>query len=85
MAETENVAPHCIAEREKMYRITDPEQLMAFVRQAICTNEKAVLQYRAGKETAAKAILGSVFRASGGRADPVLAEKLLLEALNSAN
>ena len=85
MAEAENIAPHCIAEREEMYLITDPARLMEFVRRAICTNEKAVLQYRGGKKTAAKAILGSVFRESGGRADPALAEKLLLEALDGAD
>ncbi len=83
MAETENLPPHTIAERDEMYLITDPETLTGYVERAICTNEKAVSQYRNGKKTAAKAILGTIFRETGGRADPALAEKLLMEALES--
>lgn len=85
MAEKENIAPHCIADREDMYLIKDLERLKEFVCRAICTNEKAVLQYHSGKKTAAKAILGSIFRESSGRADPTLAEKLLMEALDDTN
>lgn len=83
MAETENLPPHAIAAREEMYLITDPETLAVYVHRAICTNEKAVLQYRNGKKTAAKAILGAIFRETGGRADPTLTEKLLMEALDT--
>ena len=83
MAETENLPPHAIAAREEMYLITDPKTLAVYVHRAICTNEKAVLQYRNGKKTAAKAILGVIFRETGGRADPTLTEKLLMEALDT--
>ena len=83
MAETENLPPHAIAAREEMYLITDPETLAVYVHRAICTNEKAVLQYRNGKKTAAKAILGVIFRETGGRADPTLTKKLLMEALDT--
>lgn len=82
LSETENLPPHTIAERDELYLITDPAQLALYIHRAICTNEKAVSQYRSGKKTAAKAILGTVFRDSGGRADPILTEKLLMEALD---
>lgn len=51
--------------------------LQALCRQALADNPNAVSDYLSGKEKALKAILGSVMKASRGRADAAEAEALL--------
>lgn len=82
MSERENLPPHTIAERDALYLITDTAKLLDMVHSAIAANKKAVTEYKNGKKTAAKAILGAVLRESGGRADPIKTEKLLIRTLD---
>ncbi len=60
----------------------DEAALTSMCRDAIAQNEKSVSDYKAGKEKAIKAILGSVMRASRGRANAIEAERILKELLN---
>ena len=76
--------PRAIAERERLLKITDAGLIGAWVREAVSENPKAVADYRGGKTAAAKQLLGAVMRKSGGGADPATAERLLTEALESA-
>jgi len=46
-------------------------------------NPKPVADYRGGKESALKALVGLVMRETRGRANPQLAEQLLREQLDS--
>ena len=55
--------------------------LEALCKQAIGENPGAVKDYLGGKEKALKALLGSVMKASSGRANPQETEKLLAEML----
>ena len=57
------------------------DDLRKICEQAVADNPNAVKDYRAGKEKALKAILGSVMKATRGRADPQEAEKLLAALL----
>ena len=57
------------------------DDLKAVCEKAIAENEGAAADYRAGKEKALKAILGSVMKATRGRANPQEAQKLLAELL----
>ncbi|MBQ4066513.1 MAG: Asp-tRNA(Asn)/Glu-tRNA(Gln) amidotransferase subunit GatB [Clostridia bacterium] len=71
------------AEREGLYQINDEETLLGFVRAAIAKSEKAVEDYKKGKESAIKSIIGRAMGESRGRANPAtvacLTEKLLSE------
>ncbi|QAT50607.1 Asp-tRNA(Asn)/Glu-tRNA(Gln) amidotransferase subunit GatB [Caproiciproducens sp. NJN-50] len=57
------------------------DDLKAICEKAVAENEAAAADYRAGKGKALKAILGSVMKATRGRADPQEAERLLAELL----
>lgn len=76
-------APLAIAEREKLLKIADPQVLLPWIRLAVEQNAKAVADYKNGKTTAVRQLIGFVMRESGGRADPILTEKLLAETLKS--
>ena len=59
----------------------DDDTLRKLCAEAIAANPNAAADYRAGKEKALKALLGSVMRATRGRADAIQAEKLLISLL----
>ncbi|MBQ3956902.1 MAG: Asp-tRNA(Asn)/Glu-tRNA(Gln) amidotransferase subunit GatB [Clostridia bacterium] len=74
-----------LAERENLLKLADPDALMPFVRDAVAASPRAVADYGRGKTAALKQILGQVMRATGGRADPILAEKMILGAVEDLN
>ncbi|MBQ8974316.1 MAG: hypothetical protein IJ072_01175 [Oscillospiraceae bacterium] len=57
------------------------DELAGLCRHVISENDKAVSDYRKGKDKAVKALVGAVMRASRGRADPVAAEDILRRML----
>ncbi|MBE6541539.1 MAG: Asp-tRNA(Asn)/Glu-tRNA(Gln) amidotransferase subunit GatB [Ruminococcaceae bacterium] len=74
-------SPVVIAERERLLKISDEKVLRPIVLKAIDANPKAVSDYLGGKIAAAKQLMGAVMRESGGGADPIISEKLILEEL----
>ena len=73
------------AERENIMKIEDAEVLRRYAEAAAAALPKAVLDYRRGKTAAVKQLVGHVMRATSGRADPILTEKLLGEILENVN
>jgi aspartyl-tRNA(Asn)/glutamyl-tRNA(Gln) amidotransferase subunit B len=63
-------------------QVADTGALEAFVDQAIAGNPKAVADFKAGKTAAAKALVGQVMKASGGRANPAMVDRLVQEKLS---
>ncbi len=59
----------------------DVPALEALCKTAITENQKTVADYNSGREKAIKALVGSVMRASQGRADAIEAEKMLKELI----
>ena len=59
----------------------DRATLQAIVESAIAQNQRAVEDYRNGKEAAIKAIIGRVMRETSGRAYPLLVEEMILEEI----
>jgi aspartyl-tRNA(Asn)/glutamyl-tRNA(Gln) amidotransferase subunit B len=53
-----------------------------FVDQAIAASPKAVADFKAGKTVAAKALVGQVMKASGGKANPAMVDRLVQEKLS---
>jgi aspartyl-tRNA(Asn)/glutamyl-tRNA(Gln) amidotransferase subunit B len=62
-------------------QISDAGQLVAKVQQVIADNPGPVEQFRGGKETVIKFLVGQVMRATRGKANPQLAEQILREQL----
>jgi len=65
-----------IAERG-LSQIADEGDLAKIVDRVIAANEKSVADYSAGKDHALKYLMGQVMKESGGKANPVVATRLL--------
>ena len=81
MAAETGESPRKLAEKERMMKISDEAVLLPYAEKAIASNPKSVADFRKGKTAAAKQILGTVMRDTGGAADPAAAEKLILARL----
>jgi aspartyl-tRNA(Asn)/glutamyl-tRNA(Gln) amidotransferase subunit B len=74
--------PATIVQREGLTQVADAGALEALVDQAIAANAKAVADFKAGKTVAAKALVGQVMKASGGKANPTMVDRLVQEKLS---
>ena len=71
-----------IVKREGLTQVADTEALEALVDAAIAANPKAVADFKAGKTVASKAVVGHVMKASGGKANPAMVDRLVQEKLS---
>jgi aspartyl-tRNA(Asn)/glutamyl-tRNA(Gln) amidotransferase subunit B len=71
-----------IVEREGLTQVADASAIAAIVDQVLAQNPRAVADWKAGKVAAAKALVGQVMKATGGKANPALANQLLQEKLS---
>ena len=71
-----------IVAREGLTQMADEGGLAAVVDQVLAQNPKAVEDYKGGKTAAAKALVGQVMKATGGRANPAIVNRLLQEKLS---
>jgi len=67
--------------REGLSQINDEKAVRAFVISAISKCEKAVADYKNGKETAIRSIIGKAMGESRGRANPTVVASLVYEEL----
>ena len=70
-----------VVENLHLGQISGSDELRQAARDVIKNNEQAVTDYRAGKETAIKFLLGQVMRETRGRANPQMVQELLKEEL----
>jgi aspartyl-tRNA(Asn)/glutamyl-tRNA(Gln) amidotransferase subunit B len=70
-----------IVQREGLVQVADAGALATMVDTAIAANPKAVEDFRRGKTAAARAIVGQVLKASGGKANPAMVARLVEEKL----
>ena len=69
-------------EREGLAQVNDENAILVWVNEAISSNPKSVADYKKGKKTAAKAIIGKAMAASCGKANPILVQKLVESELD---
>ncbi|WP_040949961.1 Asp-tRNA(Asn)/Glu-tRNA(Gln) amidotransferase subunit GatB [Gorillibacterium massiliense] len=74
--------PQTIVEEQGLVQISDEGAIRAIVEQVVAANPQSVADYRAGKEKAIGFLVGQVMKESKGKANPGLANKLILECLN---
>ncbi len=74
-------APGVIVEEEGLVQMTDPEQLRPIIQQVFDDNPTQLAQYRAGKTKLMGFFVGQTMRATGGKANPALVNRLLKEML----
>ncbi|WP_026962314.1 Asp-tRNA(Asn)/Glu-tRNA(Gln) amidotransferase subunit GatB [Alicyclobacillus herbarius] len=80
MCETRKDAEVIIKE-QGMEQISDESQLIPIIEEVIANNPKSVEDYRAGKQKALGALVGQTMKATKGKANPALVNKLILERI----
>ena len=78
----EDFSPSEIAEREGMTLINDESILMQWVLETLAEDPRSAADYLGGKSNALRALQGRLMAKSRGRAEPVAAQRLLLEKLS---
>ncbi len=70
-----------IVEREGLLQVSDADAIEAAVRQVLSEHADKVAEYRAGKEKLLGFFVGQVMKATGGKANPRLANEILRREL----
>lgn len=78
---TSGKLPAQVVEEQGLVQISDEGAILAIVNEVIADNPDSVEDYKAGKEKAIGFLVGQVMKRSKGKANPGLANKLLVEAL----
>ena len=74
--------PARIVEERGLAQVSDESALEDAVEAAIIEQAAAAADFRAGKEAALGRLVGAVMKATGGKADPRLVNRLLRERLS---
>ncbi|MEE8413840.1 MAG: Asp-tRNA(Asn)/Glu-tRNA(Gln) amidotransferase GatCAB subunit B, partial [Dehalococcoidales bacterium] len=70
-----------IISQQGLNQISDTGQIEEAVSQAIAANAQAVADYKAGKESALKFLVGQVMKGTGGRANPQMVGQIVKKKL----
>ena len=62
-------------------QVSDESALIAVIKEVIDANPQSVVDYKAGKDRAIGFIVGQVMKKTQGKANPALANKLILEEI----
>ena len=73
--------PDEIADRLGLRQVRDDNQLEVWADEAIAANEKAVTEYRGGRQQALGYLVGQIMKASRGSAEPRAAQEILRRKL----
>jgi aspartyl-tRNA(Asn)/glutamyl-tRNA(Gln) amidotransferase subunit B len=71
-----------IVRQEGLTQVADEAALGAVIDQVLAQSPKAIEDYKRGKTAAAKALVGQVMKATGGKANPGIVNRLLEEKLS---
>ncbi len=77
-----NKAPEDVVKEQNLAQINDEAVLRDVVATVLAANEKSVNDYKNGKLAAAKSLMGQAMAKTSGKANPVILQKLMDEALN---
>ena len=70
-----------VVAQKGLSQISDSSELEKMAEKVIADNPQAVADYKAGKETAVKFLVGQLMRTTRGRANPQIATQLLKNKL----
>jgi aspartyl-tRNA(Asn)/glutamyl-tRNA(Gln) amidotransferase subunit B len=73
--------PSNIIQEKGLTQMTDEDEIIDIVKNIISVNQKAVSDFKKGKENAIQFLIGQVMSQTKGRIDPKTAEKILKENL----
>jgi aspartyl-tRNA(Asn)/glutamyl-tRNA(Gln) amidotransferase subunit B len=78
-------SPKAIVEREGLAQTSDPGAVARFVDEVLAANPNVVADFRAGKTNVAGFLVGQIMKASRGKADPELVNRMLREKLAASD
>ena len=70
-----------LVEERGLTQISDPDAIAAIIDKVLAANPDQLAQFRAGKDKLKGFFVGAVLRESGGRANPALANEILMRKL----
>ncbi|MBA9084777.1 aspartyl-tRNA(Asn)/glutamyl-tRNA(Gln) amidotransferase subunit B [Fontibacillus solani] len=73
--------PGQVVEEQGLVQISDEGAILAIVKEVVANNPASVQDYKAGKDKAIGFLVGQVMKQSKGKANPGLANKLLVDVL----
>lgn len=73
--------PNKIVEEEGLIQISDEDQLESIVDKVLDENEQSVIDYKGGRDRALGYLVGQVMKATRGKANPQLVNKILIEKI----
>ena len=78
----ENIDPDQYVEEKGLKTVSDEGELRSIVEEVVANNPKSVEDYKNGKKKAIGALVGQTMKATQGKANPGLVNKILEEILN---
>lgn len=75
-------APEQVVKEQGLVQMSNEDELRAVAAQVVADNPKPVADYKGGKATAIGFLVGQMMKATRGRANPELAQRLLREVLD---
>ena len=82
LAGVDGKTPGEIVDERGLKQISDPKEIEAIVDKVLEANPGQLEQYRGGKDKLKGFFVGAVLKESGGRANPALANEILMKKLN---
>ena len=79
---SENKSPDVIVKEHNLIQISDEGAILELVKDVLAKNEKSVNDYKSGKTNAFGFLVGQCMKASQGKANPQIINKLLKELLD---
>ncbi len=77
------LSPAKVVDEKGLRLNANKEELEDIIKQVFEENQKAVFDYKNGKDKAKKALVGSVMKKTKGRANPIMVNEIMLELLNT--
>jgi len=78
----ENIDPTAYVEENKLGMVSDTKAISEAVQAALLENPKSVNDYKSGNQKALGFLVGQIMKKLGGKADPQVVNRLLMESLS---
>jgi aspartyl-tRNA(Asn)/glutamyl-tRNA(Gln) amidotransferase subunit B len=75
-------APEVIVKEQGLVQISDEGALTEIIEKVLSENEQSIIDYKNGKDRAIGFLVGQIMKASKGKANPQIVNKMLLESIS---
>ncbi len=75
-------SPDAIVKEKGLVQISDESELMSLIEKILDENEQSIIDFKNGKDRALGFLVGQIMKASKGKANPQIVNKMLIEMIN---